>query len=57
MSKKEKITLTRKALYDLVWSKPTKDVAHDLQMSDVALAKWCRKMDYLYDILHAVESP
>jgi hypothetical protein len=45
MPKKEKITLTRKALYDLVWSKPTKDVAHDLQMSDVALSKWCRKMD------------
>lgn len=33
------ITLSRTALYELVWSKPVRDVARDFQLSDVALAK------------------
>lgn len=36
------LTLTRQQLYDLVWSKPVRDVAKDFGMSDVALAKRCR---------------
>ena len=36
------ITLSRTALYELVWSKPVRDVAKDFGMSDVALAKRCR---------------
>ena len=36
------LTLTRQQLYDLVWSKPVRDVAADFGMSDVALAKRCR---------------
>ncbi|MEI9983939.1 MAG: hypothetical protein WDN69_12460 [Aliidongia sp.] len=33
--------LTRRAMYDLVWSKPMTKVAEDLQISDVALRKIC----------------
>ncbi len=35
--------LTRKALYDLVWAHPMKTVATGLGVSDVALAKHCKK--------------
>ncbi len=34
---------TRKELYDLVWSQPMKSVAEDVGISDVALAKHCKK--------------
>jgi hypothetical protein len=34
---------TRKELYDLVWSQPMKTVAASVGISDVALAKQCRK--------------
>ena len=44
MPTREKLILTRRDLYDLVWSKPATQVAAELGMSDVALAKWCRKM-------------
>src|SRR5579859_1720028 len=33
--------LTRRAMYELVWSKPMTRVAEDLQISDVALKKMC----------------
>jgi hypothetical protein len=33
--------LTRRELYDLVWSKPTKDLAADFGVSDVGIAKIC----------------
>ena len=33
--------LTRCELYDLVWSKPLREVASDLGISDVGLAKVC----------------
>ena len=33
--------LTRRALYELVWSKPMTKVAEDFQVSDVALKKMC----------------
>jgi len=33
--------LTRRELYDLVWSKPLREVASDLGISDVGLAKVC----------------
>jgi hypothetical protein len=35
------IETTRRAIYDLVWSKPMTKVAADLQISDVALKKAC----------------
>lgn len=35
--------LTRKAMYDLVWSKPMSKVAQDFGISDVALKKICEK--------------
>jgi len=34
---------TREQLYELVWSQPTRTVASDIGVSDVALAKTCRK--------------
>jgi len=37
------ITITRKHLYDLVWSKPMREVAVDLNISDVGLAKLCKR--------------
>ena len=42
MANPNPLTLTRQQLYDLVWSKPVRDVAKDFGMSDVALAKRCR---------------
>lgn len=36
---------TRKELYDLVWSQPIKTVAASIGISDVALAKHCKKAD------------
>ncbi len=36
-------TLTREALYDLVWSEPGTHVARRFGVSDVAVAKWCRR--------------
>ncbi len=35
--------LTRRAMYDLVWSRPMTKVAEDLGISDVALKKNCDK--------------
>ncbi len=37
----EPIRLTRRELYDLIWSKPMRDVAEDLGISDVGLGKVC----------------
>src|ERR1700722_16959891 len=36
------LTLTREDLYELVWSKPMRELAKDFGISDVALAKRCR---------------
>lgn len=36
-------TFTRKELYDLIWSQPMRSVAADVGISDVALAKHCKK--------------
>ena len=38
------LTLSRQDLYELVWSKPISDLAKDFGLSDVALAKRCRKL-------------
>jgi hypothetical protein len=35
------IIFTRRELYDLVWSKPMRDLAVELGISDVGLAKVC----------------
>jgi hypothetical protein len=39
------VTLTRKELYDLVWSEPMMRLARRYGLSDVGLAKICRKCD------------
>jgi hypothetical protein len=36
--------LSREDHYELVWSKPMVELARDLGMSDVALAKRCREL-------------
>lgn len=41
----KEVVLSRKDVYDLVWSKPVCALAKEFGMSDVALAKWCHKMD------------
>ena len=38
------ITLPRSQLYNLVWSKPVRDLAAEFGISDVALAKRCRAL-------------
>lgn len=40
-------TFTRQDLFDLVWSAPTRTVAKQLGISDVGLAKACRRADLL----------
>jgi len=35
--------LTREELYERVWQKPIREVAAELGISDVGLAKACRK--------------
>lgn len=37
--------ITRQALYDLVWTKPTRLIAIDLGVSDVWIAKLCKRFD------------
>ncbi|WP_133162353.1 hypothetical protein [Hyphococcus luteus] len=41
--KHNSVVLTRKELYDLVWSKPMVKVASDFNISDVAMKKVCKK--------------
>lgn len=41
----EPIELTREALYQLVWAEPMRTVAQRLGISDVGLAKKCRRMN------------
>lgn len=40
---REEITLTRKELYDQVWSEPMRTLARKYALSDVGLAKICKK--------------
>lgn len=39
------VQLTREALYDLVWSEPLQKAARRFGISDVMLAKYCKKME------------
>ena len=41
----ESKTITRKQLFDLVWSKPIRELAPMLHLSDVGLAKLCDRND------------
>lgn len=41
----QKITLTREALYELVWSKPMRELAPTLNITDVGLAKMCKRLN------------
>src|SRR5947207_1737367 len=38
------LTLSRKDLYELAWSKPMRELDEDFGISDVALAKRCRRL-------------
>src|SRR3989304_3715302 len=38
-------TVTREELYDLVWSKPMSLLAKEFEISDVGLAKICKRME------------
>jgi hypothetical protein len=38
------LTISREDLYELVWSKPMRDLAKDFGISDVGLAKRCRRL-------------
>ena len=42
MAKSESLKISREDLYELVWSKPIVELAKDLGLSDVGLAKRCR---------------
>ncbi len=44
MTREPDLTLSREELYELVWSKPMVELAQDFGLSDVALAKRCRKV-------------
>src|SRR5438128_2540599 len=39
------ITLTREQLYDYVWSRPATQLAKEWGISDVAIAKTCRRLN------------
>ena len=39
------ITISRQELYKLVWSKPVVKIAKEFGISDVAVAKICKKMN------------
>jgi len=41
----DKITITREELYEFVWSKPVVKIGKDFGISDVAVAKICKKMN------------
>jgi hypothetical protein len=41
----EAVVLTREQLYDEVWSEPMATLAQKYGLSDVGLAKICRKLD------------
>src|SRR5580704_16101629 len=40
----KQLTVSREDLYELVWSKPMRELAKDFGISDVALAKRCRRL-------------
>ena len=40
-----KIDLTREALYELVWFKPMRELAPTLKITDVGLAKMCKRLN------------
>ena len=45
MVDQKEIVLSRTRLYELVWLKPIRTLAQEFGISDVALGKWCQKMD------------
>ncbi len=44
MNAPKSIALTRRQLYTMIWVEPTRTVATRLGISDVGLAKICRKL-------------
>jgi hypothetical protein len=52
------IILTRVELYELLWQEPMRTVASDLGLSDVGLAKRCRKArSYRAAVRPSLDSP
>jgi len=45
MPRYERVSLSRQELYNLVWSKPMQQLAKQFGLSDVGLAKQCRKLE------------
>lgn len=43
--KRERFSISRADLYCLVWTKPTTEVADILSVSDVAVAKRCKRLN------------
>lgn len=43
--KRTKKTVSREELYELVWSKPATQLAQEYGVSDVGLAKVCKKLE------------
>ena len=41
----EDIVISREELYQLVWSKPVAKIAKEFGISDVAIAKICKKLN------------
>src|SRR3984885_7224056 len=44
MDEEAPLTLSREDLYELAWSKPISELSKDFGISDVALAKRCRRL-------------
>lgn len=44
MTSRNPLTLSRQELYELVWSKPVTELAQEIGLSDVAIAKRCRQV-------------
>ena len=44
MDEEAPLTLSREDLYELAWSKPICELSKDFGISDVALAKRCRRL-------------
>jgi len=44
MDEEVPLTLSREDLYELAWSKPISELSKDFGISDVALAKRCRRL-------------
>lgn len=47
---REKKTVTREQLYEQVWEMPMSQLAKEYGLSDVGLAKICKKLDIFFSV-------